>query len=348
MNRNMNSCTASRFIVLASFGNSPPCALRAPMGSAPRAKPAGPPVVLLEIRPRARFALRWARPREQSPRGPSSSSWKFAPVRASRSDGLGPTSKARADLLVPFLTSLRVRAAHDHSSGFRSVHSSKRRRGRSRAGRTRLRRCGRRPKTALMPHRFAFVMDPIERILPTRTPPSSSCSSRRRAGTRSTYLGIDDLFVARVAGLRPGAARRGDAARRRSAHYRLFEERIDAAHLVRRRLHAQGPAVRHDYFFATQMLGARRPAADLRHQRSARPARGEREALRAALPDGDPAEHGHRRHAAPEDVPRRARRRDDRQAARRLRRRRRVPPAAAAIATSTPSSRCSTDNGRAR
>ena len=79
-----------------------------------------------------------------------------------------------------------------------------------------------------MPLRFAFVMDPIERILPDKDTTFMFMLESGRRGHEVYYLQIDDLFIERT-----HAATVGRAAPRcmrptadDAAHHLLHEERV--------------------------------------------------------------------------------------------------------------------------
>ena len=78
-----------------------------------------------------------------------------------------------------------------------------------------------------MPHRFAFVIDPIERFLPDKDTTFVFMLESQARGHEIYVLGIDDLFARESAAY--GRVRRVEVMRPRPAeplHYRLFEERV--------------------------------------------------------------------------------------------------------------------------
>ncbi len=179
-----------------------------------------------------------------------------------------------------------------------------------------------------MPLRFAFVMDPIERILPDKDTTFMFMLESGRRGHEVYYLQIDDLFIDRAVPY--GRARR--AAVRRptqddAAHHFLHEERVMRLDEFDAVFMRKDPPFDLAFFFATHALSLIDPRRTLviNEPSGLRDANEKLYALH--FPDVIPDSLVTRDHDPPEGLHGRARRRDDRQAARRRRRRRRVPPA---------------------
>jgi glutathione synthase len=106
--------------------------------------------------------------------------------------------------------------------------------------------------------RFAFVMDPLERILPDKDTTFVFMLESQRRGHEVYYCGADDLFVhgttpharARRAEVRRVAADQHDQAR----HYQLFEERTEALDWFDAVFMRKDPPFDLNYFYATHLL----------------------------------------------------------------------------------------------
>ena len=192
------------------------------------------------------------------------------------------------------------------------------------------------------PLRILYVMDPPARILVDKDTTFAFMCEGDRRGHEQYYCGVEDLFVDRSTpqaavrsiraqpGQLPTLGRRGgptrspgstpsSCARTRPSTWPSSSPRTSSASSTRVR---------------TFVINDPRGLRDANEKLYA-----------LHFPDVIPDEPRQRRRRAPEGVHGGARRRDDRQAARRLRRRRRLPRPPRATATSTRSSRSSTQNG---
>ncbi len=103
--------------------------------------------------------------------------------------------------------------------------------------------------------RFAFVMDPIERILPDKDTTFMFMLEAGRRGHEVYYLLLDDLYIERT--VPHGRARRA-AVRRPSpdnaAHHELFEERVTRLDWFDAIFMRKDPPFDLAFFFATHVL----------------------------------------------------------------------------------------------
>lgn len=134
-----------------------------------------------------------------------------------------------------------------------------------------------------MPRRFAFVMDPIERILPDKDTTFVFMLEAQRRGHEVYYVLQKDLFCDRTvphATARRAMVRRPDEADPR--HYRLYEERIVPLSWFDAVFMRKDPPFDLDYYFATQMLSLIEPRRTfvLNHPRGLREANEKLYALR--------------------------------------------------------------------
>ncbi len=107
-----------------------------------------------------------------------------------------------------------------------------------------------------MPHRFAFVIDPIERFLPDKDTTFVFMLESQARGHEIYVLGIDDLFARESAAY--GRVRRAEVKRPRPAeplHYRLFEERVTPLTWFDAVFMRKDPPFDMTYFVATHLLG---------------------------------------------------------------------------------------------
>ena len=184
-----------------------------------------------------------------------------------------------------------------------------------------------------MARKFAFIMDPLERVLVDKDTTFVFMLEAQFRGHEIYFLGLRDLYargqqvIARV--------RQCELTRRGNPHYKFLDDGVEyPLETFRRRLHAQGSARRRGLSLRDDAAEPGRRAANLRAQQSGRPARGQRKALLAEFSRRDSADARDLRNSAAQGVSRRTGRRDDRQAARRTWRRRRVPRYRRRIATS--------------
>ncbi len=112
--------------------------------------------------------------------------------------------------------------------------------------------------------RLAFIMDPIERVLPDKDTTFMFMLEAGRRGHEVYYLQLDDLFIERT--VPHGRARRA-AVRRPSAddpgHHHLYEERTVRLDWFDAVLMRKDPPFDLAYFFATHALSLIDPARTL-------------------------------------------------------------------------------------
>lgn len=102
-----------------------------------------------------------------------------------------------------------------------------------------------------MGHRFLFIMDPIERILPDKDTTFVFMLESQARQHVTYYCAVSDLFIA--AG-EPHARFRRAATARGVPHYQLFEERIEPLHWFDAIFMRKDPPVDLAYLFATHIL----------------------------------------------------------------------------------------------
>lgn len=104
--------------------------------------------------------------------------------------------------------------------------------------------------------RYAFVMDPIERILPDKDTTFMFMLEAGRRGHEVYYLRLDDLYVQHAVPY--GRARRATVMRpttSRAAHHELFEERVARLDWFDAVFMRKDPPFDIAFVFAIQMLG---------------------------------------------------------------------------------------------
>jgi glutathione synthase len=109
--------------------------------------------------------------------------------------------------------------------------------------------------------RFAFVMDPIERILPDKDTTFMFMLEAGRRGHEVYYLGADDMWLLRTvpyARVRRAEVRR--PAPEHPSHYRLDEERETRLDWFDAVFMRKDPPFDMAFFFATHLLGLIDPA----------------------------------------------------------------------------------------
>jgi glutathione synthase len=112
--------------------------------------------------------------------------------------------------------------------------------------------------------RFAFVMDPIDRILPDKDTTFMFMLEAGRRGHEVYYLLLDDLYVERT--VPHGRVRRAEVRRPTSddaAHHRLHEERTTRLDWFDAVFMRKDPPFDLTFFFATHVLGLIDPARTL-------------------------------------------------------------------------------------
>lgn len=112
--------------------------------------------------------------------------------------------------------------------------------------------------------RLAFVMDPIERILPDKDTTFMFMLDAGRRGHEVYYLRIDDLFIERT--VPHGRARRAEVRRPTDAdpgHHSLYEERVTRLDWFDAVLMRKDPPFDLQFFFATHVLSLIDPARTL-------------------------------------------------------------------------------------
>lgn len=102
-----------------------------------------------------------------------------------------------------------------------------------------------------MPHRFLFIMDPIERLLPHKDTTFVFMLESQARGHALYYCNIADLFV--TLGAARARCRRVTVARG-DPHYRLLEERTEPLHWFEAVFMRKDPPVDLTYMFATYIL----------------------------------------------------------------------------------------------
>lgn len=115
-----------------------------------------------------------------------------------------------------------------------------------------------------MPLRFAFVMDPIERILPDKDTTFMFMLEAGRRGHEVWYLQLDDLFIERTV---PRARVRRVEVRRPTAddpaHHHLYEERVARLDELDAVFMRKDPPFDLAFFFATHALSLIEPRRTL-------------------------------------------------------------------------------------
>lgn len=102
-----------------------------------------------------------------------------------------------------------------------------------------------------MTHRFLFIMDPIERILPDKDTTFVFMLESQRRGHQVYVCGVQDLFVDAA---QPGARLRRAEVVRAVPHFRLFEERTESLYWFDAIFMRKDPPVDLAYLFATHVL----------------------------------------------------------------------------------------------
>jgi glutathione synthase len=102
-----------------------------------------------------------------------------------------------------------------------------------------------------MAHRFLFIMDPIERILPDKDTTFVFMLEGQTRSHEVYVCGVPDLFVDAA---RPGARVRRAEVARAVPHYRLFEERTEILGWFDAIFMRKDPPVDLAYLFATHVL----------------------------------------------------------------------------------------------
>ncbi|GIW42138.1 MAG: glutathione synthetase [Candidatus Binatia bacterium] len=108
-----------------------------------------------------------------------------------------------------------------------------------------------------MPRRYAFVMDPLDRILPDKDTTFVFMLEAQRRGEEVYYLGPEHLFVE---GGTPHARAWRCEVRRATPHYTLHEERTGELAWFDAVFMRKDPPFDLPYYFATQILGLVDPA----------------------------------------------------------------------------------------
>jgi glutathione synthase len=108
-----------------------------------------------------------------------------------------------------------------------------------------------------MAHRFLFIIDPIEQILPDKDTTFVFMLESQRRQYAVYHCGIGDLFVDRC---QPRARCRRTEVVRDTPHFRLFEERIEALTWFDAVFMRKDPPVDLAYLFATHILSLVDPA----------------------------------------------------------------------------------------
>ncbi|MDX2169823.1 MAG: glutathione synthase, partial [Deltaproteobacteria bacterium] len=112
--------------------------------------------------------------------------------------------------------------------------------------------------------RFAFVMDPIERILPDKDTTFMFMLEAGRRGHEVYYLRLDDLYVERT--IPHGRARRAEVRRPTAddaSHHCLYEERVTRLDWFDAVFMRKDPPFDLAFFFATHVLSLIDPARTL-------------------------------------------------------------------------------------
>ena len=102
-----------------------------------------------------------------------------------------------------------------------------------------------------MSHRFLFILDPIERVLPDKDTTFVLMLESQAREHSVYYCGATDLFVS---GGEPRACFRRAEVMRGVPHYRLFEERVEALSWFDAIFMRKDPPVDATYLFATHIL----------------------------------------------------------------------------------------------
>jgi len=111
-----------------------------------------------------------------------------------------------------------------------------------------------------MAHRFLFIMDPIEHILPDKDTTFVFMLASQQRGHAVYYCGISDLFVAAAV---PRARVRRAEVMRAVPHFQLLEERIEPLAWFDAIFMRKDPPVDLSYLFATHMLSLVDPNSTL-------------------------------------------------------------------------------------
>lgn len=112
--------------------------------------------------------------------------------------------------------------------------------------------------------RFAFVMDPIERILPDKDTTFMFMLEAGRRGHEVYYLRLDDLYIERT--VPHGRARRAEVRRPtadQDRHHSLFEERVTRLDWFDAVFMRKDPPFDLAFFFATHVLSLIDPSRTL-------------------------------------------------------------------------------------
>ena len=108
-----------------------------------------------------------------------------------------------------------------------------------------------------MAYRFAFVMDPIERVLPDKDTTFVFMLESLRRGHEIYHLRAEDLFARHD--VPHGVARRVEVFRpdpaKQMSHFHLFEERVEPLAWFDAVFMRKDPPFDLSYFFATHLLG---------------------------------------------------------------------------------------------
>ena len=102
-----------------------------------------------------------------------------------------------------------------------------------------------------MTHRFLFIMDPLERILPDKDTTFVFMLESQARSHAVYYCGVEDLFVSTAV---PYARCRRAEVSRGAPHYSLFEERTEPLRWFDAVLMRKDPPVDQRYLFATHIL----------------------------------------------------------------------------------------------
>ena len=102
-----------------------------------------------------------------------------------------------------------------------------------------------------VPHRYAFIMDPIGRILVDKDTTFAFMLEAQARGHQIYYLHAEDLFISANAA---HARMRRIEVQRAERHYRLYEEHIEPLTWCDAVFMRKDPPFDLDYYFATQIL----------------------------------------------------------------------------------------------
>jgi glutathione synthase len=107
-----------------------------------------------------------------------------------------------------------------------------------------------------MPYRFAFVMDPLDLVLPDKDTTFVFMLESQARGHEIYFLGIGDLFARESSA--HGRVRRAEVMRPSASqplHYRLFEERVEPLAWFDAVFMRKDPPFDMAFFVATHLLG---------------------------------------------------------------------------------------------